>query len=196
MKRLSDFGIAGCGMILLFPVIGLLSLLVRVFLGSPVLFRQTRSGLGGEPFELIKFRTMNDKRDRNGKILPDTERLTRFGSFLRSTSLDELPELWNVVRADMSIVGPRPLLVEYQPLYSPVQARRHEVRPGITGLAQVRGRNDLSWEEKFDLDVWYVDHRSPRLECAILLWTFKSVFTRSGVNAEGSTSMPQFRGSR
>jgi lipopolysaccharide/colanic/teichoic acid biosynthesis glycosyltransferase len=166
-------------MILLFPVIG-----------------QTRSGLGGEPFELIKFRTMNDKRDRNGKILPDTERLTRFGSFLRSTSLDELPELWNVVRADMSIVGPRPLLVEYQPLYSPVQARRHEVRPGITGLAQVRGRNDLSWEEKFDLDVWYVDHRSPRLECAILLWTFKSVFTRSGVNAEGSTSMPQFRGSR
>ena len=196
MKRLADLVIAGCAMVLLSPVIGLLSLLVRVFLGSPVFFRQIRPGLRGEPFELVKFRTMTHRSDQNGDLLLDAERLTNFGTFLRSTSLDELPELWNVVRADMSIVGPRPLLVEYQPLYSPVQARRHEVRPGITGLAQVRGRNDLSWEEKFDLDVWYVDHRSPRLECAILLWTFKSVFTRSGVNAEGSTSMPQFRGSR
>ena len=196
IKRLSDFVIAGCGMVLLSPVIGLLGLLVRVFLGSPVLFRQTRPGLGGEPFELVKFRTMTDRCDQNDDLLPDAERLTSFGAFLRSTSLDELPELWNVVRAEMSLVGPRPLLVEYLPLYSPVQARRHEVRPGVTGLAQVRGRNELSWEEKFKLDVWYVDHRAFRLDCAILMWTIKSVFTRGGVVADGSATMPPFRGSR
>ena len=194
MKRLADFMIAGCGIVLLSPLIGLLSLLVRVFLGSPVLFRQTRPGLSGESFELVKFRTMTDRCDQNGDLLPDAERLTRLGTFLRSTSLDELPELWNVVRAEMSLVGPRPLLVEYLPLYSPVQARRHEVRPGVTGLAQVRGRNELSWEEKFKLDVWYVDHRSFRLDCAILFWTVRSVLHREGIAAEGNVTMPPFTG--
>ena len=196
MKRFADFMVAGCGIVLLSPLIGLLSLLVRVFLGSPVLFRQTRPGRSGKHFRLVKFRTMTDRRDQNRDLLPDAERLTSFGTFLRSTSLDELPELWNVVRAEMSLVGPRPLLVEYLPLYSPVQARRHEVRPGVTGLAQVRGRNELSWEEKFKLDVWYVDHRSFRLDCAIFFWTIKSVFARSGVSADGSATMPPFRGSR
>ena len=194
MKRLADFMIAGCGIVLLSPLIGLLSLLVRVFLGSPVLFRQTRPGLSGKSFELVKFRTMTDRRDQNRDLLPDAERLTSFGTFLRSTSLDELPELWNVVRAEMSLVGPRPLLVEYLPLYSPVQARRHEVRPGVTGLAQVRGRNELSWEEKFKLDVWYVDHRSFRLDCAILFWTVRSVLHREGISAEGNVTMPPFTG--
>jgi lipopolysaccharide/colanic/teichoic acid biosynthesis glycosyltransferase len=194
MKRLADFMIAGCGIVLLSPLIGLLSLLVRVFLGSPVLFRQTRPGLSGESFELVKFRTMTDRYDQNGDLLPDAERLTSFGTFLRSTSLDELPELWNVVRAEMSLVGPRPLLVEYLPLYSPVQVRRHEVRPGVTGLAQVRGRNELSWEEKFKLDVWYVDHRSFRLDCAILFWTVRSVLHREGIAAEGNVTMPPFTG--
>jgi lipopolysaccharide/colanic/teichoic acid biosynthesis glycosyltransferase len=194
MKRLADFMIAGCGIVLLSPLIGLLSLLVRVFLGSPVLFRQTRPGLSGKSFELVKFRTMTDRRDQNRDLLPDVERLTSFGTFLRSTSLDELPELWNVVRAEMSLVGPRPLLVEYLPLYSPVQARRHEVRPGVTGLAQVRGRNELSWEEKFKLDVWYVDHRSFRLDCAILFWTVRSVLHREGIAAEGNVTMPPFTG--
>jgi lipopolysaccharide/colanic/teichoic acid biosynthesis glycosyltransferase len=139
---------------------------------------------------------MTDRCDQNGDLLPDAERLTSFGTFLRSTSLDELPGLWNVVRAEMSLVGPRPLLVQYLPLYSPVQARRHEVRPGVTGLAQVRGRNALSWEEKFNLDVWYVDNHDSKLDGAILLWTIKSVFTRSGVSADGSATMPPFRGSR
>jgi lipopolysaccharide/colanic/teichoic acid biosynthesis glycosyltransferase len=194
MKRLADFMIAGCGIVLLSPLIGLLSLLVRVFLGSPVLFRQTRPGLSGKSFELVKFRTMTDRRDQNRDLLPDVERLTSFGTFLRSTSLDELPELWNVVRAEMSLVGPRPLLVEYLPLYSPVQVRRHEVRPGVTGLAQVRGRNELSWEEKFKLDVWYVDHRSFRLDCAILFWTVRSVLHREGIAAEGNVTMPPFTG--
>jgi lipopolysaccharide/colanic/teichoic acid biosynthesis glycosyltransferase len=138
---------------------------------------------------------MTDRYDQNGDLLPDAERLTSFGTFLRSTSLDELPELWNVVRGEMSLVGPRPLLVEYLPLYSPVQARRHDVRPGVTGLAQVHGRNDLSWEGKFDLDVWYVDNRSARLDIAILFWTVASVFSRSGVNAQGSATMPPFTGS-
>ena len=194
MKRLGDFMIAGCGIVLLSPLIGLLSLLVRVFLGSPVLFRQTRPGLSGESFELVKFRTMTDRCDQNGDLLPDAERLTRLGTFLRSTSLDELPELWNVVRAEMSLVGPRPLLVEYLPLYSPVQARRHEVRPGVTGLAQVRGRNKLSWEEKLKLDVWYIDHRTFRLDCAILFWTVRSVLHREGISAEGDATMPPFVG--
>lgn len=194
MKRLADFTIAGCGIVLLSPLIGLLSVLVRVFLGSPVLFRQTRPGLSGESFELVKFRTMTDRCDQNGDLLPDAERLTSFGNFLRSTSLDELPELWNVVRAEMSLVGPRPLLVEYLPLYSPVQARRHEVRPGVTGLAQVRGRNELSWEEKFKLDVWYVDHRSFRLDSSILFWTVRSVLHREGISAEGNVTMPPFVG--
>jgi len=194
MKRLADFLVSLVGLIVLSPILGALSLLVRAFLGSPVLFRQVRPGLIGEPFELVKFRSMTSNRDSSGNLLPDSQRLTRFGDFLRATSLDELPELWNVVRGDMSLVGPRPLLVEYLPLYSERQARRHEVRPGITGLAQVSGRNSLSWEEKFDLDVWYVDNQSTRLDLAILVWTVKSVFRRSGVSADGSATMPPFTG--
>ncbi|MDE0973874.1 MAG: sugar transferase [Candidatus Nanopelagicales bacterium] len=194
MKRLADFVISGCGVVLLSPVIGLLGLLVRVFLGSPVLFRQIRPGLGGKPFGLVKFRTMTDRCDQYGDLLPDAERLTRFGTFLRSTSLDELPELWNVVRADMSLVGPRPLLMEYLPRYSPVQARRHEIRPGLTGLAQVKGRNDLSWEEKFDLDIWYVDNHDSKLDWAIIFWTIKTVITRQGVSSKDSATVPRFNG--
>jgi len=194
MKRLADLVIAGCAMVLLSPVIGLLSLLVRVFLGSPVFFKQIRPGLRGEPFELVKFRTMTDRSDQNGDLLLDAERLTNFGTFLRSTSLDELPELWNVVRGSMSLVGPRPLLVEYLPRYSPVQARRHEVRPGLTGLAQVKGRNDLSWKEKFNLDVWYVDNHDSKLDWAIILWTFKIVITRRGVSPKDSTTVECFDG--
>ena len=194
MKRLADLVIAGCAMVLLSPVIGLLSLLVRVFLGSPVFFKQIRPGLRGEPFELVKFRTMTDRSDQNGDLLLDAERLTNFGTFLRSTSLDELPELWNVVRGSMSLVGPRPLLVEYLPRYSPVQARRHEVRPGLTGLAQVKGRNDLSWKEKFDLDVWYVDNHDSKLDWAIILWTFKIVITRRGVSPKDSATVECFDG--
>ena len=194
MKRLLDFVIAGFGLVLLSPVFGLLALLVRVFLGSPVFFRQIRPGLGGEPFELVKFRTMADRCDQNGDFLPDAERLESFGTFLSSTSLDELPELWNVLRAEMSLVGPRPLLVKYLPLYSPVQARRHEVRPGITGLAQVSGRNELSWAEKFDLDVWYVDNQDLILDLAIIVWTIKIVITRRGVSAHGSATVERFDG--
>ena len=194
MKRFADFMIAGCGIVLLSPLIGLLSLLVRVFLGSPVFFRQIRPGLHGEPFELVKFRTMTDRSDQNGDLLLDAERLTNFGTFLRSTSLDELPELWNVVRGSMSLVGPRPLLVEYLPRYSPIQARRHEVRPGLTGLAQVRGRNDLSWKEKFNLDVWYVDNHDSKLDWAIILWTFKMVITRRGVSPKDSATVECFDG--
>jgi sugar transferase EpsL len=194
MKRLADLVIAGCAMVLLSPVIGLLSLLVRVFLGSPVFFRQIRPGLRGEPFELVKFRTMTHRSDQNGDLLLDAERLTNFGTFLRSTSLDELPELWNVVRGKMSLVGPRPLLVEYLPRYSPVQARRHEVRPGLTGLAQVKGRNDLSWKEKFNLDVWYVDNHDSKLDWAIILWTFKMVITRRGVSPKDSATVECFDG--
>ena len=194
MKRLADVLVSLVGLIVLSPILGALSLLVRAFLGSPVLFRQVRPGLIGEPFELVKFRSMTSNRDSSGNLLPDSQRLTRFGDFLRSTSLDELPELWNVVCGDMSLVGPRPLLVEYLPLYSARQARRHEVRPGITGLAQVSGRNSLSWEEKFELDVWYVDNQSTRLDLAILVWTVKSVFKRSGVSADGSATMPPFTG--
>ncbi len=194
MKRFADFMVAGCGIVLLSPLIGLLSLLVRVFLGSPVLFRQTRPGRSGKHFRLVKFRTMTDRCDQNGDLLPDAERLTRFGSFLRSTSLDELPELWNVLRGDMSLVGPRPLLMEYLPHYSPVQAGRHEIRPGLTGLAQVKGRNNLSWEEKFDLDIWYVDNHDSKLDWAIILWTFKIVITGQGVSPKHSSTVARFDG--
>ena len=195
MKRFWDLAFSVVGLIVLSPVLLILAVVVRVKLGSPVLFRQMRPGRDGELFELIKFRTMTDCRDSQGDLLPDRERLTRFGQFLRSTSADELPELWNVLWGGMSIVGPRPLLVEYLPLYSPHQGRRHEVRPGITGLAQVRGRNSLTWDEKFDLDVWYVDNRSFRLDCAIIFWTFTSIFKREGISAEGSATMPPFQGS-
>lgn len=194
MKRLFDFTAAALGLLLLAPLL-LLFALVRIKLGSPVLFRQTRPGLHGRPFELIKFRTMTDARGTDGALLPDAERLTPFGRFLRSTSLDELPELWNVLSGDMSVVGPRPLLMEYLPLYSPEQARRHEVRPGITGWAQVNGRNALDWDDKFRLDVWYVDHQSLALDIRILWLTAVKVLRREGISAAGEATMPRFTGS-
>ena len=172
----------------------LLVLLVRVKLGPPVLFTQTLPGLHGQPFQMIKFRTMTNARADNGTLLPDCERLTCFGCFLRSTSLDELPELLNVLKGEMSLVGPRPLLMDYLPLYSPEQSRRHEVKPGITGWAQVNGRNAISWEEKFQLDVWYVDHQSFWLDLKILFLTVKRVFQRSGISAYGEMTMPRFTG--
>ncbi|MBM9538612.1 sugar transferase [Desulfobulbus alkaliphilus] len=194
-KRLVDLGLALAALTLLWPLLLSLAVLVRLKLGAPVLFRQTRPGLHGKPFSILKFRTMSDARDVRGNLLPDGERLTRFGRFLRSTSLDELPELFNVLRGDMSMVGPRPLLMAYLPLYTPEQARRHEVRPGITGWAQVNGRNALSWEEKFAMDVWYVDHRSWWLDVKILLLTVRRVLTRDGISAAGEATMPRFIGS-
>lgn len=196
VKRILDLIFSILGLILLSPVIIVTAVLVRVKFGSPILFKQLRPGLNGVPFTLFKFRTMTESRNADGVLLSDSHRLTRFGRFLRSTSLDEFPELWNVVRGDMSLVGPRPLLVEYLPLYSITQARRHEVRPGVTGLAQVRGRNSLSWDEKFNLDVWYVDNQGFALDCAIIFWTFASVLRRQGVNADGSATMPPFQGSK
>ena len=176
-------------------VLVLLSLIIRVLIGYPVFFQQVRPGLKGRPFKMIKFRTMSNQCDAGGNLLPDAQRLTLFGRFLRSTSLDELPELWNVLKGDMSLVGPRPLLMEYLPLYSSEQARRHEVRPGITGWAQVNGRNALSWEEKFKLDVWYVDNRSIWLDLKVLLMTVKKVFVRDGICADGEATMSKFQGS-
>jgi lipopolysaccharide/colanic/teichoic acid biosynthesis glycosyltransferase len=168
--------------------------MIRRQMGSPVFFRQTRPGLHGRPFEMIKFRTMRDAVDAQGRPLPDAERLTRLGRFLRSSSLDELPELWNVLRGEMSLVGPRPLLMEYLPLYSPEQARRHELRPGVTGWAQVNGRNAISWEEKFALDVWYVDNRSLWLDLEIIWLTIRKVIKRDGISAAGEATMPKFTG--
>lgn len=196
MKRLFDIVASACGLLVLSPVIGLIALIVRVKLGSPVLFRQIRPGVDAKPFVLLKFRSMRDRVGPDGLPLSDAERLTAFGKALRSTSLDELPELWNVLRGDMSLVGPRPLLMEYLPLYSPKQARRHEVRPGITGWAQVNGRNALSWEEKFEYDVWYVDNRSLMLDIRILLMTVVKVLRRAGVAAKGEATMPRFQGNR
>lgn len=196
MKRAFDFIVA----LLLIMALGLPMLvimaLVRYRLGSPVLFWQQRPGLNGRPFNMVKFRTMTDARAPDGNLLPDAQRLTAFGRFLRSSSLDELPELWNVLRGDMSLVGPRPLLMEYLPLYSTEQARRHEVRPGITGWAQVNGRNALTWDQKFKLDVWYVDHRSMALDLRILLLTLLRVVQRDGITATGDASMPRFTGDR
>ena len=174
------------------PVLAVVALLVRLKLGAPVFFRQKRPGQGARIFEMIKFRTMTDARDPAGHLLPDAVRLTPFGKFLRSTSLDELPELLNVLRGDMSLVGPRPLLVHYLPRYSPRQARRHEVRPGITGWAQVKGRNALSWDEKFEWDVRYVESGSLGLDVKILLLTVKTVFVREGISAHGDATMPEF----
>lgn len=174
---------------------GLLALLVRFKLGAPVLFRQQRPGLHGRPFTLYKFRTMTDARDAEGALLPDAERLTSFGHFLRSTSLDELPELFNVLKGEMSLVGPRPLLMEYLPRYTPEQQRRHEVRPGLTGWAQVNGRNALSWEEKFALDVWYVEHCSFWLDLKILVLTTGKIINREGISQPGHATMEEFRGS-
>lgn len=194
MKRLMDILGAMTGLLLLAPVIVLLSLLVRIKLGSPVLFRQTRPGRAGQAFEMAKFRTMTDARDANGGLLPDADRLTGFGQFLRSSSLDELPELWNVLKGDMSLVGPRPLLMDYLPLYSERQARRHEVRPGITGWAQINGRNALSWEEKFELDVWYVENRGLWLDIKILFLTVWKVMKRDDISQDGEATMSRFIG--
>jgi lipopolysaccharide/colanic/teichoic acid biosynthesis glycosyltransferase len=195
MKRVFDCLLAGLVFLLLALPFLVLVWRARRKLGSPVFFRQTRPGLRGEPFDMVKFRTMTDERGPDGQLLPDAERLTPFGRFLRSTSLDELPELWNVLKGDMSLVGPRPLLMEYLPLYTHEQARRHEVRPGITGWAQVNGRNTLSWEEKFALDVWYVDNCSLWLDIRILWLTVKKVLVREGINAAGEVTMPKFTGS-
>lgn len=194
MKRAFDILVSSTLLVLLAPVLTMLYLLVRWQLGNPVLFRQTRPGKQARPFEMMKFRTMRDASDRKGHLLPDAERLTPFGRVLRSSSLDELPELWNVMKGDMSLVGPRPLLMEYLPLYTAEQARRHDVRPGITGWAQVNGRNALSWEEKFKLDVWYVDNQSIWLDMKIIALTVAKVLSRSGIAADGEATMPRFTG--
>jgi lipopolysaccharide/colanic/teichoic acid biosynthesis glycosyltransferase len=196
IKRAFDIFFSIFGLTIVSPIICLISILVLIKLGSPVFFRQTRSGLKGQAFEILKFRTMTDNRNVHGELLSDSSRLTQLGRFLRSTSLDELPELLNVLMGDMSLVGPRPLLVEYLPLYSPEQARRHEILPGITGWAQVNGRNALCWEEKFRLDVWYVDNQSFRLDLKILFLTVKKVLTRDGISASGEVTMPRFTGSQ
>ena len=195
-KRFFDIFAATIGLIVLSPVIAVVAYLIHKRLGSPVLFRQVRPGLGGKPFEMVKFRTMRDALDVNGNPLPDAERMTDFGRFLRSSSLDELPELWNVIKGDMSLVGPRPLLMEYLPLYNEEQFRRHEMRPGVTGWAQINGRNALSWEEKFKLDVWYVDNQSLLLDLKIIFRTIKKVLVRDGISAEGEVTMTRFTGSK
>lgn len=195
LKRLLDIVASLVGLILLSPVIAIVAYMIRKRLGSPVLFRQIRPGQGGVPFEMVKFRTMRDGLDVNGDPLPDSERMTDFGRFLRASSLDELPELWNVLRGDMSLVGPRPLLMEYLPLYNDQQFRRHEVRPGVTGWAQVNGRNALSWDEKFKLDVWYVNNQSVWLDLRIIFLTVKKVLVREGISADGEVTMSKFKGS-
>jgi len=194
MKRLMDILLSIIAICVLALFIVVVALLVRLKLGSPVLFRQTRPGINGKAFEMIKFRTMRDAHDKSGNPLPDEERLTKFGRLLRATSLDELPELWNVLKGDMSLVGPRPLLMEYLPLYSDEQARRHEVRPGVTGWAQVNGRNAISWEEKFKLDVWYVENQSLWLDIKILFLTVLKVFKRDGISQDGQATMERFTG--
>jgi lipopolysaccharide/colanic/teichoic acid biosynthesis glycosyltransferase len=194
MKRLLDILLSACGLLVLAVPLLALAWQVRRKLGSPVLFSQVRPGLHGKPFSMFKFRTMTDERGPDGALLPDAQRLTPFGRFLRASSLDELPELWNVLKGEMSLVGPRPLLMEYLPLYSPEQARRHEVRPGITGWAQVNGRNAIGWDDKFALDVWYVDHRSLWLDVQILRRTVRKVLVRDGISAEGEATMPAFKG--
>lgn len=194
VKRLFDIGASALGLTLLSPIIAIVALQIRRKLGSPVFFQQTRPGKDGKPFQMVKFRTMLDAEDKHGSPLPDDQRMTPFGAFLRSTSLDELPELWNVLKGDMSLVGPRPLLMEYLPLYSREQFRRHEVRPGVTGWAQVNGRNAISWEDKFKLDIWYVDNRSFWLDIKILLLTVKKVLVRDGISGEGEVTMSKFTG--
>ncbi len=196
MKRLVDLGLSVVALSVLAVPLLILAWKVRYNLGSPVLFRQVRPGLHGQPFEMVKFRTMTDERGNDGEFLSDAMRLTPFGRWLRATSLDELPELWNVLKGEMSLVGPRPLLMEYLPLYTPTQARRHEVRPGITGWAQVNGRNAQSWDERFSLDIWYVDNHSILLDLRILWMTVRKVLLREGINAKGEASMPKFRGTK
>lgn len=194
-KRAFDLILTIPAIILLAPLFFILSFMVAILLGSPVLFRQQRPGLGGRPFWLLKFRTMTDARGAEGGLLPDAERLTRFGRFLRTTSLDELPELMNVLKGDMSLVGPRPLLMQYLDRYTPEQARRHDVNQGITGWAQVNGRNAITWEEKFKLDVWYVDNWSLWLDIKIIAMTIWKIFKREGINQEGQATMEEFKGS-
>jgi lipopolysaccharide/colanic/teichoic acid biosynthesis glycosyltransferase len=196
LKRIFDITVSAVALLLLLPVLGVIHYKVAKNLGKPVLFKQKRPGLKGAIFEMIKFRSMRDAVDEQGNALPDSERLTSFGKKLRSSSLDELPGLWSVLKGDMSLVGPRPLLVEYLPLYSKEQSRRHDVRPGITGWAQVNGRNAISWEEKFKLDVWYVDNQSFWLDIKILLLTVKKVFVRDGVSAEGEATVKYFKGNQ
>ncbi len=194
-KRLLDIIGATAGLLLLSPILLVIAVVIRRQVGSPVLFRQVRPGFKGKPFRMVKFRTMLNAFGPDGEPLPDHQRLTRFGRILRSTSLDELPELWNVLKGDMSLVGPRPLLMEYLDLYTPEQARRHDIRPGITGWAQVNGRNALSWEDRFQLDVWYVDNRSFWLDIRIILMTLSKVIAREGISAAGEATMPKFKGS-
>jgi lipopolysaccharide/colanic/teichoic acid biosynthesis glycosyltransferase len=194
IKRLFDIVFSGLALIALSFIILFLYLIIFKKLGSPVLFRQKRPGLHNNIFEMVKFRSMLDTTDKNGNILPDDKRLTPFGEKLRSTSLDELPGLWNVFKGDMSLVGPRPLLVEYLPLYSDEQARRHDIKPGITGWAQINGRNAISWQQKFELDIWYVDNQSFWLDIKIILLTVKKVFARSDINATGEVTMTKFTG--
>lgn len=194
LKRAFDVVAATAALVLLAPVLVSLTFMVRRRMGSPALFRQVRPGLHGRPFEMTKFRTMRDATGPDGQPLPDAERLTDFGRWLRATSLDELPELWNVLKGDMSLVGPRPLLMEYLPLYTPDQARRHEVRPGITGWAQVNGRNALSWDQKFALDVWYVDRHTLWLDVKIIVLTLRRIVQRDGISAPGSATMEKFEG--
>lgn len=194
MSRLLELSITLISLIIFSPIIALTALFIRFKLGSPIFFTQQRPGLNGKPFEMVKFRTMTGETDSQGNILPDAQRLTTFGKFIRSTSLDELPALWNVLKGEMSYVGPRPLLMEYLPLYSLEQSRRHEVRPGITGWAQINGRNAISWEEKFRLDVWYVDNKTFWLDLKILMLTVKKVFMRDGISAAGQATMKKFTG--
>lgn len=195
LKRLFDIVVSFVALAILWPLLLVTGILVAIKLGRPILFCQDRPGLGGRLFKMVKFRTMTDAKDAEGNPLPDEQRLPRFGKLLRSTSLDELPELWNVLKGDMSLVGPRPLLPRYLPLYSARQARRHEVRPGITGWAQVNGRNALSWEDRFELDVWYVEHHTLALDIKILWMTVQKVVKRSDVSQEGHATMPEFTGS-
>lgn len=196
MKRLFDIAVSGTALVLLSPVIVTSAVLIKEKLGSPVLFKQTRPGKDGEPFEIYKFRTMTDERDAHGELLPDAERLTDFGKTLRKLSIDELPQLFNVLKGDISLVGPRPLLMQYLPLYNEHQKRRMEVRPGITGWAQVNGRNNISWEEKFDLDVWYVDHQSFILDLYIIYLTVVKVFKQSDISQDGHATVPAFTGTK
>ena len=196
LKRLLDIVIAGTALIVLSPLYAFVAYKVKKNLGSPVLFRQVRPGLNGKPFEMIKFRTMKDAVDAQGNPLPDSERLTPFGKMLRATSLDEMPELWNVIKGDMSVVGPRPLLMEYLPLYNEEQAKRHLVRPGMTGYAQVNGRNAISWEEKFKLDTWYVENRSTWLDFKIMFKTVHKVLAKDDISAEGEATMSKFTGTK
>ncbi|MCR9190137.1 MAG: sugar transferase [Alteromonadaceae bacterium] len=195
-KRLFDIAVGAAGLLIMLPVMLVLAVLIRCKLGSPILFTQVRPGRNARSFKMFKFRTMQNAVDSKGNALPDEKRITSFGQILRSTSLDELPELWNVLKGDMSLVGPRPLLMEYLPLYSKEQFRRHEVRPGVTGWAQINGRNAISWDEKFKLDVWYVDNQSFWLDLKILLLTVRKVFLRDGISGEGEATVSKFTGNK